>query len=178
MANRSSANAVAIIALIIGIAGLSLGGYILFFNNPPPENNPVARVYYEGETYNLIQSDYEYFNFNQISFDSHNAFDLETDIYRVPVAGYYQVCAQYAIKADSGDIYTIVVYVNGEEYVERSSTSSLTTNVFSVSVSDILECSAGDQIRIGYWACDNNEIYDTPEYPGHRLNYFSIARIR
>ncbi len=170
------------VSLIVAIAGVAVGASSFFsLNNYINETNayvlPMARVYYEGPVYTIPSGGaYLLFNYNQKSYDTHEAFDLASDSYTIPETGYYKVIAQYSIDADAGYFYMILLYSNNILVCSRSSTSSINTNTFGVALADIINFTIKDSITIKVYQFNSgavsNNIFDGEEY-----TFFAIAKI-
>lgn len=143
----------AVLALIIALIGAGGAGFLLaqqYLLVPPEEEpylRPMAKVYRTG-TYILSSGGTTTFNFTTLSYDSHDAFDLASDAYEIPETGFYHVIAQYCIEAEPSDFFKINNMLNGTIITSCSYTAAFTTNTFTVSVTDIINATAGDLISI------------------------------
>lgn len=91
------------------------------------------------------------------TFDTHNAYSSGT--FTVPVQGFYRVKAsiQLLYSSASGINNNINIYKNGVNYsTEQINQFGTTTNVY-MSVTDTVECRAGDTIEI-YASCSGSGI--------------------
>jgi len=148
-----------------------------FINNMNEYVLPMARVYYQGPVYTILSGGiYQLFNYNQKSYDTHEAFDLASDSYTIPETGYYQVIAQYSIDADDGYFYMIQLYSNDILVCSRSSTSSVITNTFGVALADIINFTIGDSITIKVYQYNSGDV-STNIFNGERYTFFAIAKI-
>lgn len=177
------------VSLIIALAGVAVGAFSFislnnYINNIDAYINetneyvlPMARVYYEGPIYTITSGGiYQLFNYNQKSYDTHEAFDLASDSYTIPETGYYQVIAQYSIDADDGYFYMIQLYSNDILVCSRSSTSSVITNTFGVALADIINFTIGDSITIKVYQWNSGDV-STNIFNGERYTFFAIAKI-
>jgi hypothetical protein len=172
-----SGKALPLIALIIAISGLLVGGYAAVqISLRQNYVLPVARVFLGGD-YDLSSGmPYKLLDFTDKSFDSHNAFDLTSDAYIVPEAGYYQITAQYSIFSYDQDFFMIGIWQNETTVGVCSYFAAGSTNTFTVSITDIIFANVGDAISIfGY-------IYNTLDNPrtlfaGEGHTFFSIAKL-
>ena len=171
-----------VIALIIGLSGLLMGGYAIIqlnFRAEVPDNDyilPVARVFL-GSSYALTSGGaYKLFNFTDVSFDNHDAFNLTSDAYIIPEMGYYQIISQYSIDAVDQDFFIIIITLNEVIVSFSSHTASRTTNTFTVSITDIINATVGDAISIMAYSYNS---LDDPRaiFPGETHTFFSIAKI-
>ncbi|GAG70559.1 unnamed protein product [marine sediment metagenome] len=176
-----SGKIISILALIIGVSGVSVGGYALIQINlmgqeqVPEYVLPTARVFLSF-TYDLSSGVTVKFDFSDKSFDSHDAFNLISDEYIIPETGYYQVFAKYDIDAIDQDFFVIEIWRNNNMNRSCTYTPAQSTNYFSVSIADIILAEQGDAISI--WAY----IYNDPSanrtlFAGEQHTYFSIVKI-
>ncbi|MFX0076680.1 MAG: hypothetical protein ACFE96_14650 [Candidatus Hermodarchaeota archaeon] len=111
-------NLLGVLALILSLGGLGIGFYSFismnqYVNIVETYVSPKARVYYDGPIYSIPDGGGPtLFNFTHISYDTHGAFDLDTDSYLIPESGYYQITAQYSIDAIDGGFFVIFIYSN------------------------------------------------------------------
>ena len=172
----------AVVSLIFALAGVGVGVFsFMSLNNYINETNayvlPKARVYYDGPTYTITSGGgLTIFNYNQKSYDSHGAFDLLLDYYRVPETGFYQVIAQYSIDAADGGFFTIQLLSNNVLVCSRSCSSSINTNTFGVALTDTILFDEGDSLTIKVYQYDpgaaSRNIFD-----GEEETFFAIAKI-
>nr|MDO8111252.1 hypothetical protein [Candidatus Sigynarchaeota archaeon] len=141
-------NSLACIALVIGLVGVAFGGYAVFTSINNSYVLPKARAYVGLSGQALSNSGNAMLNFTNITYDSHGAFNLTSDLYVVPETGYYQVIAQYAVEAVDGDFFKIYIKGNSTIYSSRSYTASATTNTFTVAIEDILSLVKGSSFSI------------------------------
>jgi len=172
----------AVVSLIFALAGVGVGVFsFITLNNYINETNayvlPKARVYYDGPTYTIPSGGgVSVFNYDQKSYDSHGTFNLLLDYYTVPETGYYHIIAQYSIDADDGDFFLIQLYSNNILVSFRAWGSSVTTNIFGVALTDIVNFIKGDHLTIKLYQYNSGslskDIYDGEEY-----SFFAIAKI-
>lgn len=108
------------------------------------------------------------------SFDAGGNFDVATNRrYNVPQSGYYQVEAQVALSSTAtGQQATIAIYKNGVLLTNGDSTySSATGQSISSTVSEIVQCNAGDYLEI--WAFSTAALAVSV---GSNSNYLSVAQ--
>lgn len=143
----------AALALIIALLGAGAGGFLIIkqLTSMPPEEEPyirpMAKVYRTG-SYFLPSGTYTTFNFTDKIYDSHDAFVLELDVYEIPETGFYLVIAQYSVDVELDDFFKIDLALNGTTITSKSYTPARDTNTFTVSVTDIINVTAGDLISI------------------------------
>jgi len=172
----------AVVSLIFALAGVGVGVFsFMSLNNYINETNayvlPKARVYYDGPTYTITSGGgLTIFNYNQKSYDSHGAFDLLLDYYRVPETGYYQIIAQYSIYADDGDFFQIQLYSNNILVSFRAWSSSVTTNIFGVALTDIVNFNQGDTLSIKLYQYNSGSL-PRDIFVGDVYTFFAIAKI-
>ena len=162
-------------AFIVALAGVGIGAFSIIATNIYVL--PIARVYYEGSTYTITDGGGpKLFNYNQKSYDTHEAFDLTSDSYKIPETGVYQVTAQYSISSIDGGYFTIALYSNDIMVCRRSSTCSRVTSAFGVALVDILMFNKGDTLTIKVYQSDpgsaSRNIFD-----GEEWTFFAIAKI-
>jgi hypothetical protein len=171
-----------ILALIIGISGLFVGGYAILQINVGGKTQdsgyvlPVDRVFLGGSYALPSGGSYKLFDFTDKSFDNCDAFNLTSDVYIVPESGYYQIIAQYNIDAYDQDFFIIGITLNEVIICFCSFTASTHTNTFTVSITDITNVTVGDSISIVAYIYNS---LDDPRaiYPGESHTFFSIAKI-
>ncbi len=179
MADRS--NALPVVALIIGIVGIGLGGYAIIGDLTQP-NLPKARVFL-GSAFNLAIGSNRKINFTSVSFDSHNAFNLANHTYTVPEEGYYSIDAQFCTGAYGGDFFAIGVYRSGD-YVLRGGISKGGTiggsysNFLAVPVSGIVKCNANDQLYVFGYFYNASGTTTRPLFADEAYTYLSIAKLQ
>lgn len=169
--------ALPLIALIIAISGLLVGGYAAIQMNLRGNYVlPVAKVFLGG-AYDLSSGmPYKLLDFTDKSFDSRNAFDLTSDAYIVPETGYYQIIAQYNIQSYDQDFFTIGIWQNDTIVGACSYFAAGSTNTFTVAITDIIFANVGDPISIFAY------VYYTSGSPrtlfaGEGHTFFSIAKL-
>ena len=147
----------AAIALIIGLLGAGFGGYIAikeYVLTPDEDINdvlPKARVYSKKTGY-LIPSGgaYELIDFTNVTYDTHNAYNLTSDQYLVPESGFYHVHAQLTLTANAGDYLELLVYYNGSLYSHTATEPNLSIMLCPVSISCTVNATIGEPIEIGF----------------------------
>ena len=171
-----------VVSLIIALLGVGVGAFsFISMNNYINETNsyvpPMAKVYYDGPSYTILSGvGPTLFNYNQKSYDTHDAFDLPSDSYTIPEPGFYQVIAQCSIYADDGNFFMIQLLKNNVLICSRSSTASVNTNTFGVALSDINNFIEGDSltIKLYQWNLGNvsRNIFD-----GEARTFLAITKI-
>ena len=138
---------------------------------------PMAKAYYDDiSAYSIPSGSFQTFNYNQISYDNRDAFNLTSDSYKVPGSGFYQVIAQYSINAIDGDFFMIQLLSNGIISCSRSSTASNSTNTFGVTLTNIFNFAEGDTLTIRVYQY-NYEGTQRYIFHGGAHNFFAIAKI-
>jgi len=177
-----------VLSLIIALAGVAFGAYsFVFMNNYINDMNayinetnsyvpPMAKVYYDGSTYSIPSGSFQTFNYNQISYDNRDAFNLTSDSYTIHGPGFYQVIAQYSIDAIDGDFFTIQLLSNGIIFCSRSSTASNATNTFGVVLTDIFKFAEGDSLTIRVYQHNSGSLSKNI-FDGEAHTFFTIAKI-
>lgn len=171
-----------VVSLIVAIAGSALGIYSFislnnYINATDSYVLPKARVYYEGPTYTITSGGgYTQFNYNYKSYDTHGAFNLLLDLYRVPETGIYQVIAQYSIFAADGGFFFIQLLSNNILVCSRSSSSSVVTNTFGVALADIIHFTEGDTLTIEIYQYNAGSL-SRNIFDGETYTFFAIAKI-
>ena len=196
-------NMLGVVTLIIALSGVGLGAYsFLFVNNYVNDlnaqiddlnvqiddlnavinetnsyNPPMAEVYYDDvSVYSIPSGISQTFNYNQISFDNRDAFNLTSDSYTIHEPGFYQVTAQYSIEALAGDFFMIQLLSNEMIVCSRSLTASTNTNTFGVVLTNIFNFVEGDSLIIRVYQY-NGGAATRSIFPGGAHNFFAIAKI-
>lgn len=168
-------NTLALVSFIIALVGVGIGIYSII--TTITYVLPVARVYYEGSPYVITSGGAsKLIDYNQKSFDSHQAFDLTSNSYTIPEEGFYQVTAQISIDSIDGGFFTINLYSNDNRVCFRSSTCSRNTNTFGVVLTDILMFNRGDSLTIRLYQSDPGSASRTI-FDGEDFTFFAIAKI-
>ena len=117
--------------------------------------------------------------YEDIDYDTHNAYDITTGIYTVPISGYYQVNACYRVNSSAatiGNVIGIAIDVDGTlagEVQTVVETTSSTTR--SGNISETLYLNKGQQVSI---EGSENITAGQTLITTSRFNTFSIARIK
>jgi len=178
-----------VVSLIIALASVALGVYsFVFMNNYINALNahineitsyvpPMASVYYDStSTYSIPYQSSQTFNYNQISDDNRDAFNLTSDSYTIHEPGIYQVTTQYSIEAVDGDFFIIQLLSNAIILCSRSFTASNTTNTFGVALTNNFNFAEGESLSILIY--QYNYAHTTRNiFPGGAHNFFTIAKI-
>ena len=138
---------------------------------------PMAEVYYDDmSVYSIPYQSSQTFNYNQVSYDNRDAFNLTSDSYTIHEPGFYQVTAQYSIEAYDGDFFMIQLLSNSIIVCSRSFTASTYTNTFGVGLTIIFNFAEGDSLTILIY--QYNGAHTTRNiFPGGAHNFFAIAKI-
>lgn len=182
MAKNKTGRGLAIFAIILGLIGSGTGGYLfakefLFEQQEEEQILPKARVYLDTSMSKYSRTTQQDLNFDQISYDTHNAFNLTSDKYVIPEDGVYHVDAQYSISvAETDDNYVIYIILNSQMHVYKRVTCSYNINNFCVSASDMLNCSVGDAISIRIYVTTSPDAWRTVEGREY-LTFFAIAKL-
>jgi len=182
-------NKLGVVSLIIALVATALGAYtFVIMNNYINALNariddlnsyipPMASVYYDDvSAYSIPDQSSQTFNYNQISYDNRDAFNLVSDSYRIPGTGFYQVTAQYSIEAYDGDFFMIQLLSNGTIVCSRSFTASTTTNTFGVSLTNNFNFAEGESLSILIYQY-NGAHTARNIFPGGAHNFFTIAKM-
>lgn len=169
--------ALPLLAIIIAISGLLVGGYAAFQMNLRGNYVlPVAKVFLGGSYALGSGMPYKILDFTDKSFDSHNAFNLASDEYIVPETGYYQIIAQYSIQSYDQDFFIIGILQNDTIVGACSYFAAASTNTFTVSITDIISANVGDAISIYAYLY---YVSGSPRalFEGEEFTFFSIAKL-
>ena len=114
------------VTFFIAIIALGLAGYSVF--SPIIKPSPRASVYVS-EYYSAPVGTFTSINFDEVIFDTHNAFNLNLDVFIAPQKGYYMVIGQVSgISFLSTSSLRIGIYINTTEFVlsgeDRSESAS------------------------------------------------------
>ena len=182
-------NILGVVSLIIALAGVAIGAYaFVFMNNYINSMNatiddmnayvpPMAKAYYDDiSAYSIPSGSFQTFNYNQISYDNRDAFNLTSDSYKIPGSGFYQVIAQYSINAIDGDFFMIQLLSNNIIICSRSSTASNTTNTFGVALTDIFNFAEGDSLTIRVYQYNFGDLSKNI-FDGEAHTFFTIAKL-
>jgi len=170
------------LSLIIAIAGVAVGAFsFISLNNYIYETSsyvpPMAKVYYDDvSAYSIPDQSSQTFNYNQISYDNRDAFNLTSDSYTIHEPGFYQVTAQYSIEAYDRDFFMIQLLSNSIIVCSSSFTASRDTNTFGVGLTNNFNFAEGDSLTILIY--QYNDAHTTRNiFPGGTHNFFAIAKI-
>ncbi len=171
-----------VISLIIALSGVAVGAFsFISMNNYINETNayvqPMASVYYDDVSiYSIPDQSSQIFNYNQISYDNRDAFNLTSDSYTIHEPGIYQVTAQYSIEAYDGDFFMIQLLSNSTIACSRSFTASTYTNTFGVGLTNNFKFVEGESLSIQIY--QYNGAHTTRNiFPGGAHNFFTIAKL-
>ena len=184
-------------ALIFGLIGTGLGGFMLVknyglgdevneLNNRIEELEeelegedsyvvPRARVYRLG-SYSLISGHTGLFDYTNTSYDTHNAFNLTSDEYVIPETGFYQVIAQYCVNVQDQDYFKIYIFINGSVHASQSYIAADSTIDFAVSITDIVNITAGDLITIKAFSLNAGDV-SRAVYGMEGYSFFTISKL-
>ena len=171
----------AVVSLILALAGLGIGIYSLIsMNQYINERNayivPMARVYFHGSQAIASGVSYVAFDYNDKSFDTHDAFDLLLNLYVIPETGFYQVIAQFSIQAEPEDFFQILLFKNNNLICEKAYTSSRDTNSFGVSLSDVQNFTQGDLLAIKAYQYNVGDV-SRNIFGGEEYTFFTIIKV-
>jgi hypothetical protein len=118
--------------------------------------------------------------YEDIDHDTHNAYNISTGIYTIPVSGLYWIkgIATYSgLNSDASEVVVGAIWINGSEETgeifEFSATNGV--NAHSAKVSDTILLTKGDEVAIRtYQNTGTSEALTTSA----SRNVFSIARIK
>ena len=168
-------------SLVVALVGVGVGVFsFISLNNYITEANayvrPMARVYYGGPSYTIPSGAWRVFDYDQKSYDTHGTFNLTSESYSVPEAGFYQVIVQFSIDAIAGDYFMIRLYSNTFIICTRAYSSSLNTINFVVALTDINNFTEGDSltIRVYQW---NSGATSRNIREGERQTFFTVTKI-
>ncbi|MHA1241087.1 MAG: C1q-like domain-containing protein [Promethearchaeota archaeon] len=154
MAGRK-ASVIGIIALIMGISGLGLGGYSLYINltstneiSIPEDNQPITRVY-RSTDYNLSTIAWIIVDFDTIEIDLDDNFNITTNRFNCSKAGYYLISGQvsyypYVV----GEAVHVAIYKNSLINKATNVVHASNTGIISASVVDVINMTEGDTIDL------------------------------
>ena len=160
-----------IITLIIGIAGLGLGGYSLYSNlqlqsqiNVHEDDQSIARVFKSGSTV-ISENTWWKNDFDVLDFDLYNNFNIITDVFNCTNPGYYQISGliTFVLLQDGEEAYAAIVKNNAIneaiKIVHASNTGAISTGVV-----DIVYLSEWDTIEIKnyYTGIGSRGVYGSP----------------
>ena len=172
-----------IITLIIGIAGLGLGGYSLYSNlqilnqtNVQEENQSITRVFKSGSTV-ISENTWWKIDFDVLDFDVYNNFNIITDVFNCTNPDYYQISGliTFVLLQDGEEAYAAIVKNNAINeainIVHASNTGAISTGVV-----DIVYLSEGDTIELQTYhtGSGGRGVYGSPNGV---YTYLSIAFI-
>ena len=124
-------------------------------------------------------SDNSNIEFENLEFDTHNAYNTSTGVYTVPVSGLYQINATVLtapVTGTEGNIFGISVSVNGvSEEDGRKSLKSTASVRNRSSVNPLLMLNKGDEVEV---VCRENITNAITLDTSVTFNVFSIARIK
>jgi len=167
---------------LVGLISAGLGVYLILTQYVFVQEDsvlPKARVYFDGSPSFNKYSDttQENIDFTQVSYDTHNAFNLITDTYIIPEDGFYHIDAQYGIEtAQTDDDYVIYIVRNNLMHTFKRVTCTKTVNSFCVDVSDIVNATIGDTINIRIYFHNSVAGWRSVEGQSY-LTFFSIAKL-
>ena len=182
-----SGKGLAALALIIGLLGAGFGGYMMIdrfvLSKDLDEDDdesyifPKARVTcVDKPGYDLSSNAFHIINFTDANYDTHNAFNFDTDQYVIPETGFYQVTAQVAIQAHPDDSMAIWFYVNNTPYSVSVHTPAFFSAAFTLAICDVVNVTKGAYLDIRVYHSnfgnDDREVFDNEDY-----TFFLITKI-
>lgn len=88
--------------------------------------------------------------YEDLVYDSHNAYSVSTGLYSSPMSGKYKVCAKWGsanFTSTSGQVFKVFIYKNGAEWSRQSIVVSAVTNGnFTPNYCDDVSVARGDTI--------------------------------
>ena len=181
MAGRK-ATVFGILALIIGISGLGLGGYSLYLNltspsqiSIPEEDPPITRVY-RSTDYNLTTIAWMRVDFDTIEIDKFDNFNTTTNKYTCSKAGYYLVSGRVSFYPfPVGEQVHVAIYKNVLN-VATNVVHSSKSGIISAGVIDVVNITEGDTIdlRVYHTTGGSETVYGQS---GGAYTFFSIVYI-
>jgi len=124
-------------------------------------------------------------DFDTIHFDPNSNFNTSTNIYTVPVSGYWYLHSQLLWAAssvfDAGEKTTLKVYINGvksENYgvdIQIPDDNSAYTNYYTMKTNGIATLNAGDEITITIYQNTNVNQYTYSGGSANKYTCFSGA---
>jgi hypothetical protein len=112
--------------------------------------------------------------FEELDYDTHNAYNTSTGVYTVPVSGKYEIFATWLLNAAVNGVNAqTYIYVNGSVY-SRSFLEYGSNSRYPQDISDTIELNKGDTIEIrgGTSATSRSVIADS------FYNRFTIKRLK
>lgn len=195
---RKNGKGLAIFAIILGLIGAGTGGYLFIKNNALEAEIinleeditdledtieemqgkilPKARIYYDDSTFWILHNTGRVIEFTNSSYDTHNAFNFTDSSYLIPESGFYQINAQFSIEAEAGDDFVIYIMRNNTFHSFRRYAAPITINNFGCGISDKVNATVGDTIRIRgfYYGTSSTVRYVSG---GENFSYFTIAKL-
>lgn len=117
------------------------------------------------------------FPFATKDYDTHNAYNITTGEYTVPVSGKYEVMTQYLIGSPLQITALTRIYKNGSIY--SAVVDAKTDTVFNqpgFGTRDVVQCVAGDVLKIGIYYNDGSGT-DRATTADATSNFLTISRI-
>lgn len=142
-----------------------LGGTWYVINSSVRSSRPTAAKMYRAAAYTPPAAAYQYIPFDTTLYDPGNNIDLANQWYVCPVAGYYQVNGECLTGANSLNL--VAIYKNGVNVSEGNGTSWS-----RASVSDIIQCAAGDKLKLAIYDNSGLALVVTQ---GQVNNYMSVS---
>lgn len=128
-----------------------------------------------GQTYSTAPSPADLIYGTKV-FDTHGAYNSATGIFTCPVAGTYSVSAQYSsastLNLTTSQAAWIYIVKNGSAQSQNSVNGNGNNNNWVPRIHDLVQCVAGDQIKIQLSISVNSSVNTSGVY-----NYVAINRV-
>jgi hypothetical protein len=161
-------------ALIIAIIALGLSGYLFYTTTLQPK--PMARVHRES-SYLYYTAGFSTFkiDFNKETIDTHNAFDLTSDVFIAPESGYYVVTGTVTIiDLNDGEMGYVSLRGQGSTLIAMvTGFVSSSIGSLSLSVTDVVWLEAGYNISLWVFFSGSGTKGVTT---GSGLTFFTICK--
>jgi hypothetical protein len=166
MSNRKG-SVLGILGLIIGMSGLSLGGYAFISTlNISRQINSSDSVYkaraYRSTSLSIPQAAWTKIDFDFLDYDEGSNFDILNDRFTCPYEGYYLVSGMVTFVWLDVDTAMYVAVIKNDIVWEAASASEASHNDFvSAGVTDIIYLELGDTIdlRVYHTSISTRNVY-------------------
>jgi len=144
MVGKRKVSIVSILALIIGVSGLGLGGYSLYHILSP---KPLARAFLS-TSYSTTNGLWFKVNFNVIEYDVSGDFNIISDRFICPTSGNYLISGMVTFSTtQDGEIIHVAAFREGVREA-GGVTHAAHATIISVGFTDIVYLTAGDYVEL------------------------------